>query len=232
MDPVKIVDVDILGLGLGKSIYSKEQMEEVTQFQDSQNTRRAYLAETAEIAYSGRSGGEWGLGLTDLAKDQIANAVGYHLIPLYRLVGPTAIIIIFIMFIVGGVRMLVDILVRAIVIARVRGCGFWLFGALWDTAFQVAVSPIRWAARKGREGAGRIKNQMEARAAYSGASGEHGIAEGLDILTDWAAAWRRRVYGSGPLVEENNLSSPKKKGGELAGNGSRPLSEEDREFLH
>jgi hypothetical protein len=28
VDPVKISDVDILGLGLGKSIYSKEQMED------------------------------------------------------------------------------------------------------------------------------------------------------------------------------------------------------------
>ena len=205
-------------------------MEEFTRFQDSQNTRRAYLAEMAEITYLGRSRGEWGLGLTDLAKDQIANAVGYHLIPLYRLVGPTAIIIIFIMFIVGGVRMLVDILVRAIVIARVRGCGFWLFGALWDTAFQIAVSPIRWAARKGREGAGRIKNQMEARAAYNGSPGEHGIAEGLDILTDWAASWRRKVYGSGPLAEENGRPAPREESS--AGGGGQPLSGDDRGFLY
>jgi hypothetical protein len=31
MDPVKVSNVDILGLGLGKSIYSKEQMEEFAQ---------------------------------------------------------------------------------------------------------------------------------------------------------------------------------------------------------
>ncbi len=41
-----------------------------------------------------------------------------------------------------------------------------MFGALWDTAFQMAVSPFRWAVEKGKEGAGRIRNQMEARAAY------------------------------------------------------------------
>jgi hypothetical protein len=81
VDPVKIAVVDILGLGLGKSIYSKEQMEQFARFQDSQNTRREYLAETAELAYLGRSGGEWGLGLTDLAWDQIVYAVGYQLIP-------------------------------------------------------------------------------------------------------------------------------------------------------
>jgi hypothetical protein len=130
VDPVKVSDLDILGLGLGKSVYSKEQMDKFVQFQDSQNTRRAYLAETTELAYLGRSGGEWGLGLTDLAKDQIMEAVRYHLIQLYQPVGPAAVIIILIMFIVGMVRMLLDIMVRAIVIAGVRGCAFWMFRAL------------------------------------------------------------------------------------------------------
>ncbi len=121
VDPVKITDVNVLDLGLGKSIYSKEQMEDFARFPDSQNTRKAYLAETAELAYLGRSGGEWGLGLTDLARDQIVNAVGYRLIPLYRLIGPTAVIVILVMFIVGMARMLVNILVRVVIIARVRG---------------------------------------------------------------------------------------------------------------
>ncbi len=68
-------------------------------------------------------------------------------------------IVILVMFIVGMARMLVDILVRAIIIARVRGWGFWMFGALWDTAFQVAVSPFRWVVEKGKEGAGRIRTR-------------------------------------------------------------------------
>jgi hypothetical protein len=154
VDLVKISDVNVLDLGLGRSIYFKEQMEDFARFQDSQNTRKAYLAEAAELAYLGRSGGEWGLGLTELARDQIVNAVEYRLILLYRLIGPTAVMIL-VMFIVGMARMLIDILVRAIIIARVRGWGFWMFGALWDTAFQVAVSPFRWAVEKGKEGAGR-----------------------------------------------------------------------------
>jgi hypothetical protein len=83
VDPVKVSDVDILGLGLGKSIYSKEQMEEFARFQDCQNTRRAYLAETVELAYLGKSGGECGLDLTDLSKDQTVDVAGYHLTPLY-----------------------------------------------------------------------------------------------------------------------------------------------------
>jgi hypothetical protein len=62
VDPVKVSDVNLLNLGLGRSIYSKEQMEDFARFQDSQNTRKAYLAAAAELAYLGRSGGEWGCG--------------------------------------------------------------------------------------------------------------------------------------------------------------------------
>jgi hypothetical protein len=50
IDPVKVNDI-----GLGKSIYTQEQLDEFARFQDSQGTRKAYLAETAEMAYSGRN---------------------------------------------------------------------------------------------------------------------------------------------------------------------------------
>ncbi len=116
------------------------------------------------------------------------------MIPLYRFIGPAAVIVILIMFIVVMVRMLLGILVRAIVIARVRGCGFWMFGALWDTAFQVAVSLIHWAMEKGREGAERIKNQMEVCAAYAGEAQDTGSPENLEILADCATSWQRKVY--------------------------------------
>jgi hypothetical protein len=51
-------------IGLGKSIYTKKQLDEYSAFQDSQETRRAYLAETKKLAYIGRNErGEWGLAL-------------------------------------------------------------------------------------------------------------------------------------------------------------------------
>jgi hypothetical protein len=63
IDPVKVNDI-----GLGKSIYTKEQLEEFARFQDCQGTRKAYLAETAEMAYTGSNEkGEWGLALSSAA---------------------------------------------------------------------------------------------------------------------------------------------------------------------
>ncbi len=83
VDPVKINNI-----GLGKSIYTKEQLEEFACFQDSQGTQKAYLAETAEMAYTGRNEkGEWGLALSAAAQGSLIDFVGASFFPLYRVVG-------------------------------------------------------------------------------------------------------------------------------------------------
>ncbi len=65
VDEVRIGPVEVNNIGLGKSIYTKEQLDEFARFQDSQGTRKAYLVETAELSYTGRTGsGEWGLTLS------------------------------------------------------------------------------------------------------------------------------------------------------------------------
>jgi hypothetical protein len=152
-------------MGLGRSIYSPEQVMEFLAFQDSQGTRKAYLAETAEIAYYGRNdNGEWGLGLNDLASASVISLVGMSLIPLYRFIGPAAITIIFVLFLVGVIRLTLTVIVRAIAIFRVRGPGVWLLGALWGTLFQIALSPLRWADRTAAKIGDRVGRTMEAEA--------------------------------------------------------------------
>ncbi len=79
----------INNIGLGKSIYTREQLEEFARFQDSQGTRKADLAETAEIAYMGRNEkGEWGLALGLAAQTSLVDLVGMNFFPLYKMVGP------------------------------------------------------------------------------------------------------------------------------------------------
>ncbi len=124
MKPIAIDDIKVMNLGLGRSIYSPAQLEEFVRFQESQGTRRAFLAESAERAYNSRFGGQWGSGLSDLATESLIDAVGYHLVPMYRVIGPTAAVVLLVLFLVGILRMLLDIVIRAIAIARVRGCGW------------------------------------------------------------------------------------------------------------
>ncbi|OBQ32942.1 MAG: hypothetical protein AN484_27560, partial [Aphanizomenon flos-aquae WA102] len=84
--PVQAVKIDegkTTGLGLGRSIYTEDQIQAFVDFQDAHQVRRAYLAETAEIAYAGRGpNGEWGHGLGGLASASVVSLVGSHLIPL------------------------------------------------------------------------------------------------------------------------------------------------------
>jgi hypothetical protein len=51
VDEVKIEPVEMNNIGLGKSIFTKK----FAAFRDSQGTRKAYLAETADLAYMERN---------------------------------------------------------------------------------------------------------------------------------------------------------------------------------
>jgi hypothetical protein len=143
MKPIAIDDVKVMNLGLGKSIFSPAQLEEFARFQESQGTRRAFLPESVERAYNGRVSRQCGSGLTYLATKSLIEAVGYHLVPMYRVIGPRAAVALLVLFQVNILRMLLDIVIRAIAITRIRGCGWWLMGAFWGTFFQVAVAPAQ-----------------------------------------------------------------------------------------
>jgi hypothetical protein len=151
-------------LGLGKSIYSPEQIQEFVHFQASQGTRQAFLAESAERGYNGRTRGEWGSGLTSVATDSLIHAVGYQLLPRYRVIGQTEAVALLVLFLVGILRMFLAIIIRAITIARTRGCGWWLLSAFWGSIFQVGVGPFHWAAGEGHSLGKTVCGQMESEA--------------------------------------------------------------------
>jgi hypothetical protein len=76
-------------IGLGKSIYTKKQLDEFAALQDSQGTHKAYLAENTELAYMGRNEkGEWGLALGTQSQLLLVDLVGMNFFPLYSVVGP------------------------------------------------------------------------------------------------------------------------------------------------
>ncbi len=123
MKPIAIDDVKVMDLGLGRSIYSPEQLEEFARFQESQRTGRAFLAESAERAYNTRVGGQWGLGLSDLATAHLIDAVGCGVplganVPNDQTVGSGGAA----GAVPSGHLEDVDIVVRAIAMAKVRGC--------------------------------------------------------------------------------------------------------------
>jgi hypothetical protein len=72
--------------------------------------------------------GEWGSGLIDLATESLIDVVEYQLVPMYRVIHPTDAVALLILFLVDILRMTLNIVIRAIMIARVRDCRWWLMG--------------------------------------------------------------------------------------------------------
>jgi hypothetical protein len=78
----QIETLQIIDLGLGKRIYTKKMLDKFASFQDSQGTRRANLAKTAELAYNGlNERGEWGLVLGVQALNSMIDNIGMSFIP-------------------------------------------------------------------------------------------------------------------------------------------------------
>jgi hypothetical protein len=70
-------------------------------------------------------------------------------VPMRWGIGLTAAVALLMLFLMGILRMSLDIVIRAVPTARVRGCRWWLMGAFWGTLFQVAAASVRWAMTKG-----------------------------------------------------------------------------------
>jgi len=140
---------DLLDLGLGRSIYSKEQVEEFLRLNNSQGTRKAYLAETVELTY-----GTWGLGMGEQARGAIIDTVGLSLITLYRILGPMVVTLLLLLFIWGLVRLVVTTIMQLIAFYRARGLGLWILGAFWSLPFQLLITPLvgLWYCRHCRPG--------------------------------------------------------------------------------
>ena len=115
----------------------------------------------SERAYDGRTAsGEWGLALGDRAQTMMLDLVGLSFIPLYRFFGPISMLLLLVVFIVGMVRIVVTVMVRAIIITRTRGCGPWIFASIWGTLYSLALSPIRWADEAARRIAEDVEQKM------------------------------------------------------------------------
>ena len=91
--------------------------------------------------------------------------------------------------------MLLDIVIRAVAIAKVRGCGWWLMGAFWGTLFQMAVAPVQWAVAKGHNIGKKVSYRMTTEAARLEI--EDNEAQGL--------TGREMEEASAPRVLINNL---------------------------
>ena len=101
----------------------------------------------------------------DKAREMMLDAVGLSFVPLYRIFGPISMLLLMLFFIIGITRIVLTIIVRAVIITRARGCGPWIFAAVWGTVYHVLITPVRWADDTARHIADNVGQQMEDEAA-------------------------------------------------------------------
>ena len=78
-------------------------------------------------------------------------------------------ILLMLFFIIGVTRIFLTIIVRVVIITRARGCGPWIFAAVWGTVYEyhVLITPVRWADDTARHIAENVSQQMEDEATTS-----------------------------------------------------------------
>ncbi len=78
-------------------------MDDFAAFQGSHGTRRAYLAETPELAYNKRNEkGKWGLALGTQAQASMIDIIGISFTPLDKVISPFKFFISLLLMVWGG----------------------------------------------------------------------------------------------------------------------------------
>ncbi len=167
--------------------------------------------------------------MTGAATDSLIDAVGNHLVPMYRVIGPTAAVALLILFLVGVVRMLADIVVRARhrMGPRMRMVADRSF---WGTLFHMAVAPVQWAMARGRTVGKTIGYQMDAEAARAAdrdpeaqrlnpgdpdqPSAPRGPLNNLDRLVNWSHDFLNRNQDASIYPLPRDQGVPADAGGE------------------
>jgi hypothetical protein len=104
---------------------------------------------------------------------------------------------------VGVIKLIINVTVRMIAILHARGCGLWVFTALWGPLFHMAMSPIRFATSAADKVAARVGETMmteatKEKASYPLLDVEEGKVEGNSIF------WHTR---NAVLTKENEKTS-------------------------
>jgi hypothetical protein len=135
------------------------------------------------------------------ALDALAASISNHWMGGYEDLGSVSGVIGTAVLGVSAVEMVASTVVRMSVLYTWKGPGLWMMTAFWGTAFQLITMPSRWALEWGQARGEAVSRAMEARAAYVPGQTQEDGPGNVEVLADWAASWRRRVYGLAPSIE-------------------------------
>jgi hypothetical protein len=147
-------------------------------------------------------------------------SVGASFFPLYKVVGPMIFFLSLLLLIWGGLRLIITVFLRVIIIVRCKGCGIRVLLAFWGTLFQLAISPFSWIDAAMESMGVRVGQMMETEAAREPEERETKkrslSLEGLRRKYSWWPSGLRKEgspdppQGSGMEAEDSAILKPGK----------------------
>ena len=138
------IDVDEdFGNRLGDGLYSAEQLAAHRRFMSMQDAREPINVKMADAAANGGSGRS-SLGLPFSAQDtrQLHDMIEGVLWPHLHIFGVSATWAFHILTLVGAAKLLASFVIRLALVFKHRGCGWYIFSAIFEVTTTIALLPV------------------------------------------------------------------------------------------
>ncbi len=131
--------------GLGSDIYTAAQKTAHLMFEKIESSREAVLTDLTTNAVYTSTDSTLGFAFGDASLQYLTLRVGAALLPLYQYLGPFWVTLSTAILVIVVIKTVLDVAGRAYLIFEARGCGWYIFAALWQTAFALISLPWRFA---------------------------------------------------------------------------------------
>ncbi len=135
--------MDLFLDALGNGLFTKEQLQQHRLFVQTQETRAAVAARATNNAVLQSTSGRLGLSVAEEDIPELATRISLYINPFAYFSGEWWIYIWGFLVIVGLLKVIAGCVIRAAILYRKRGCGWWMLSAIWSTTFMAAAYPIQ-----------------------------------------------------------------------------------------
>ena len=129
----KLPRMDLFLDALGNGLFTKEQLQQHRLFIQTQETRAAVAARATNNAVLQSTSGRLGLSVAEEDIPELATRISLYINPFPYFSGEWWIYIWGFLVIVGLLKVIAGCIIRAAILYRKRGCGWWMLSAIWST---------------------------------------------------------------------------------------------------
>ncbi len=134
--------------GLGRGLYTDQQLAVHRKFVAQAETRQAVVTKLTNAAVANAQGGSTlGLPLSSADIPDLTAIMTWNIFPLAYWFGDAWHWVSGAILMVGTFKIIIGSMYRALMMYRKRGCGWWMFSAIWATGFMIIMYPIELVAQ-------------------------------------------------------------------------------------